>query len=95
MKRWVKWTVGVIGVLVVVAAATTAVVGTQQAERKSQHVQVKLQPVTWATTAAAPDASTLARGKDVARNNFPISDQNAVLPNGRRAEADRVRKIQG
>ena len=62
MKRWVKWTVGVIGVLVVVAAATV-VVGTPLAERKSQHVQVKLQPVTWATTAAAPDASTLARGK--------------------------------
>lgn len=33
--------------------------------------------------------------KDVAKNNFPISDHNAVLPNGWRADAQRVRKIQG
>jgi mono/diheme cytochrome c family protein len=63
MIRWLKWTVGVVGALVVFAAAA-AMVGTKLAERKSQrHVTVKLQPVTWASTVAAPDASTLARGK--------------------------------
>jgi mono/diheme cytochrome c family protein len=66
MKRWVKWTLGVLGSLAVVAAAA-AIVGTQLAERKSQRqVNIKLQPVTWATkitTAAAADAPTLARGK--------------------------------
>jgi len=63
MKRGVKWAVGVTGALVVVAAAA-ALVGTQLAERKSQrHVSVKLQPVTWASTVAALDAATLARGK--------------------------------
>lgn len=61
MKRWVKWTVGAIGVLVVVAAAA-ALVGTQLAERKSQrHVKVSLAPAAWVV--AAPDAPTLARGK--------------------------------
>ncbi|MEO6322178.1 MAG: hypothetical protein ABIR56_15915 [Polaromonas sp.] len=61
MKRWVKWTVGVLAALVVVAAAA-AVVGSQLAERKSQRqVKVNLQPVAWATALAAPDASTLAR----------------------------------
>lgn len=63
MKRWIKWTVGVVGALVVVVAAA-AVVGVQLAERKSQrHIQVRLQPVTWAATLAAPDAPTLARGQ--------------------------------
>lgn len=63
MNRWTKWLLGVLGLLVVLAAAA-AVVGTQLAERKSQrHVTVKLQPVSWATTVAAPDAPTLARGK--------------------------------
>ena len=63
MKRWVKWTVGVIGALVVVAAAAVAV-GTQLAERKSQrHVRIELQPASWAMSATAPDAPTLARGK--------------------------------
>lgn len=63
MKRWLKWTLGAVGALVVVAAAA-AVVGAQLAERKSQrHVSVILQPVTWASTVAAPDAPTLARGK--------------------------------
>jgi hypothetical protein len=33
--------------------------------------------------------------KDVVRNNFPISEQNAVLPNGFFEEAGRVHKIQG
>lgn len=60
MKRWVKWSLGAL----VVAAAAAAVVGTQLAERKShRQVTVKLQPVTWATTVATPDAGTLARGK--------------------------------
>ena len=46
MKRWIKWSLGALGALVVVAAAA-AVVGTQLAERKSQrHVTVRLQPVT-------------------------------------------------
>ncbi len=63
MNRWIKWLLGVLGLLVVLAAAA-AVVGTQLAERKSQrHVTVKLQPVRWATTVAAPDGPTLARGK--------------------------------
>lgn len=63
MKRWVKWSLGALGALVV-AAAAAAVVGTQLAERKShRQVTVKLQPVTWATTVATPDAGTLARGK--------------------------------
>jgi mono/diheme cytochrome c family protein len=61
MKRWIKWTVGAIGALVVVAAAA-ALVGTQLAERKSQrHVKVSLAPAAWVV--AAPDATTLARGK--------------------------------
>lgn len=63
MKRWVKWTLGVLAALVVVAAAA-AVVGSQLAERKSQRqVRLNLQPVTWATAVAAPDAATLKRGK--------------------------------
>lgn len=63
MKRWVKWTLGALAALVVVAAAA-AVVGTQLAERKSQRqVRLNLQPVTWATAVAAPDAATLERGK--------------------------------
>lgn len=63
MKRWIKWTLGVMGALVVVAAAAT-LVGSRLAERKSQrHVTVKLQPVTWASAVAAPDAPTLVRGK--------------------------------
>jgi mono/diheme cytochrome c family protein len=63
MKRWIKWTAGALGALMLLAAAA-AVLGTQLAERKSRRqVSVKLQPVTWATTAAAADAATLARGK--------------------------------
>lgn len=63
MKRWVKWTLGALGALLV-AAAAAAVVGTQLAERKSQRqVRLNLQPVTWATAVAAPDAATLERGK--------------------------------
>ncbi len=63
MKRWLKWTVGAVGVLVV-AAAAAAVVGTQLAERKShRHVKVDLAPVTWAAAVDAPDAPILARGK--------------------------------
>ena len=63
MKRWVKWTLGALGTLLVVAGAA-AVVGTQLAERKSQRqVRLNLQPVTWAKVVAAPDAPTLARGK--------------------------------
>ncbi|CAM3567617.1 c-type cytochrome [Polaromonas hydrogenivorans] len=63
MKRWVKWTLGALGALLV-AAAAAAVVGTQLAERKSQRqVRLNLQPVTWATAVAAPDAATLKRGK--------------------------------
>jgi hypothetical protein len=33
--------------------------------------------------------------KDVVRNNFPASEQNAVLPDGFFEEAGRVHKIQG
>ena len=63
MKRWVKWTLGALAALVV-AAAAAAVVGTQLAERKSQRqVRLNLQPVTWATAVAAPDAAALGRGK--------------------------------
>ncbi|MDB5743194.1 MAG: cytochrome c, class [Polaromonas sp.] len=63
MKRWVKWTLGVLGTLVVVATAA-AVVGTELAERKSQReVGVQRQPVGWAGALASADASTLARGK--------------------------------
>lgn len=63
MKRWVKWTLGALGALLV-AAAAAAVVGSQLAERKSQRqVRLNLQPVTWATAVAAPDAATLKRGK--------------------------------
>ena len=66
MKRWIKWSLGVIGVLVVVAAAA-AVVGAELAERKShRQVAVKLQPVAWAdmvTLGHAADVTTLARGK--------------------------------
>ncbi|MEO5607874.1 MAG: c-type cytochrome [Polaromonas sp.] len=63
MKRWIKWTVGAIVALLVVAAAA-AVVGTQLAEHKRQrHVVVKLAPERWAATLASADATTLARGK--------------------------------
>ncbi|MGV8805471.1 MAG: c-type cytochrome [Polaromonas sp.] len=63
MKRWIKWTVGAMVALVVVAAAA-AVVGTQLAERKRQRqVTIELAPERWAATLASADAATLARGK--------------------------------
>ena len=63
MKRWVKWSLGVLGALVV-AAAAAAVVGVQLAERKSlRQVSLSLPPPAWAGKTAAPDAAMLARGK--------------------------------
>src|SRR5690349_13421805 len=45
MKRWIKWTAGVAGALVLLLAGT-AVVGSQMAERKSQRqIKVAVQPV--------------------------------------------------
>ena len=90
MKRWVKWTVGVIGALVVVAAAAVAV-GTQLAERKSQrHVRIELQPASWAMSATAPDAPTLARGKYIVLQErggvwslVETNDEAIQLPTGK------------
>lgn len=83
MKRWVKWTVGVLAALVVVAAAA-AVVGSQLAERKSQRqVKVNLQPVAWATALAAPDASTLARVFNSMSAAAPNAMASTARPVGR------------
>lgn len=63
MKRAVKWAVGVIVALGVVAAAA-AVLGVQLAEHKRQrHVALTLAPERWEATLASADAATLARGK--------------------------------
>jgi mono/diheme cytochrome c family protein len=58
MKTWIKWTVGTVGALVVLAAGT-GVVGYQLAERKmARKVDVAVKPVAFGT-----DAQTLERGK--------------------------------
>jgi mono/diheme cytochrome c family protein len=58
MKRWIKWTVGVLGALVV-AVAATGVVGWQLAEHKMlRHVDVAVTAVPYAT-----DVQSLERGK--------------------------------
>jgi hypothetical protein len=45
MKRWIKWTAGVAGALVLLLAGV-ALVGSQMAERKSQRqIKVAVQPV--------------------------------------------------
>jgi mono/diheme cytochrome c family protein len=53
MKRWMKWTAGVAGAVVLLVAAT-AVVGSQMAGRKSQRqIKVSVQPVAIPATAQA------------------------------------------
>lgn len=53
MKRWIKWTAGVAGAVVLLLAGT-AVVGSQMAERKSRRqVKVSVQPVAIPATAQA------------------------------------------
>lgn len=58
MKRWIRWTIGSLG-LAVLLVAGAAVVGTQLAERKRmRQVSVPVQPVAYAA-----DAQALERGK--------------------------------
>jgi len=58
MKTWIKWTAGVVGVLVV-AAAAAAIVGTQLAERKRNRViDIKVKAV-----AIPSDAAAIERGR--------------------------------
>ncbi|WP_431097876.1 c-type cytochrome [Polaromonas aquatica] len=53
MKRWIKWTAGLVGVAVVLVAGV-AVVGSQMADSKSQRqIKVSVQPVTIPATAQA------------------------------------------
>ncbi len=58
MKKWVKWTAGLVGAVVVVVAGAGAV-GYQLAETKmARKVEVAVKPVAYAT-----DAQSLERGK--------------------------------
>jgi mono/diheme cytochrome c family protein len=58
MKRWIKWTAGTIGVLVLLVGGA-AVVGSQLADRKlNRKVQVQVQAVPYTT-----EATALARGR--------------------------------
>ena len=58
MKRWIKWTAGTVGVLVLLAGGAV-VVGKQLADRKlNRKVDVKVQAVPYAT-----DAQALERGR--------------------------------
>ena len=58
MKTWIKWTAGTVAVLIV-AAASAVVIGTQLGERKRvRQVDVKVQPV-----AIASDPAALERGR--------------------------------
>jgi mono/diheme cytochrome c family protein len=58
MKRWIRWTLGAVGAVVLLAAGTAAV-GYQMAERKmTRKVDVPVRPVAYAN-----DTQALQRGK--------------------------------
>ncbi|MBC7379181.1 MAG: cytochrome c, partial [Burkholderiaceae bacterium] len=58
MKRWIKWTAGSVGVLVLLVAGAVAV-GKQLGERKRmRQVSVQVVPLAYTT-----DAQALERGK--------------------------------
>ncbi|HSV54214.1 MAG TPA: cytochrome c, partial [Burkholderiaceae bacterium] len=58
MKRWIKWTAGALGVIVLLVGGA-AVLGTQLAERKrNRQVNVQVQPVPYTS-----EAQALARGR--------------------------------
>ncbi len=58
MKRWIKWTAGGLGLVVVLVVGAVAL-GTQLAERKRlRHVEVKVSPVAYTS-----DAQALERGR--------------------------------